>query len=331
MKLYQKVSLVIANEGMSGFFQRLAGKLLSNDGKIALRQESSRRTRVSEYSRSIEDFNRKAESMGYEDIRNYWWYHTIELGSGLITPGYYDYRDSISSFKFPDMKGMSVLEVGSATGCFAFEFEKMGANVTSVEIPSWADFDLFPGETLEQCFNKFENIVASTEQLLPASVRHDHLYRSGTPEEAHHYILDGPFKFCHKMLKSKVRRCYSTIYDLSIEKLGSDRFDVVFLGDVLVHTLYPLKALAAAAAVCRRTLIIAQELPVSKDDQPAMVYIGGDEIGHDAGGWWLPNRACIEQMLKKLGFKDVRIVGTHSGYVRPTGQNYERAIFHATK
>jgi hypothetical protein len=52
-------------------------------------------------------------------------------------------------------------------------------------------------------------------------------HRVSTVEELHHFHLDGPFQFCRKVLNSNVRRCYSTIYDLSPQKLGTDAFDLV--------------------------------------------------------------------------------------------------------
>ena len=52
-------------------------------------------------------------------------------------------------------------------------------------------------------------------------------------------------------------------------------FDLVFLGDVLIHTLYPLKALAALAPLCRGTLVFAGVLPEGAQEPPAMIYIGG--------------------------------------------------------
>ena len=327
MRFYQQVSLVIANDGISGLFRRAAREF-----GIATRSVVPGQAPWNEHNRLIEGFHRKALSMGFGDLRNYWWYHTIDLGNGLITPGCYDYRQSLPAFGFPaDMKGLNVLDVGSATGFFAFEFEKRGANVTSVELPSSEDFDRFPGETLEQALNKFEELFTKEEAPLRAELRHNHLYQTSTPDEIYRYFVDGPFRFCQKVLNSKVRRCYSRIYDLSKENLGSDDFHLVFLGDVLVHTMYPLKALAAAAAVCRGTMIIAQDLPGLLASQAAMIYIGGDKVGEDNGSWWLPNRPCLEEMLRKLGFKDVAIVGSHSGFMRPTGDPYERTIIHATK
>ena len=44
-----------------------------------------------------------------------------------VTPGLYDYRATLDNFHFPEnMEGMTVLDVGSATGFFAFEFERRG-------------------------------------------------------------------------------------------------------------------------------------------------------------------------------------------------------------
>ena len=54
-------------------------------------------------------------------IERFFWYHTIDLGDGLVTPGCYDYRETVKDFHFPsDLRGKKVLDVGSATGFFAF-------------------------------------------------------------------------------------------------------------------------------------------------------------------------------------------------------------------
>lgn len=320
MKLYQRLCLIMAHEGISGLIHRLSVKGKENEADPKV---------VEEYHQSAKEFYERALKMEHGDLKNYFWYHTIDLGNGLITPGAFDYRRSLDSFKFSDnMEGMNILDVGSATGFFAFEFEKRGANVISVEVPSMADWDRFPGETVQQMLKKFERALPHLSSLTPEQA--NHLFRTNTLEELHHLLLDGPFKFCHRVLKSRVQRCYSTIYDLSKEKVGRDGFDLVFLGDILVHTLYPLKALAAVASLCRGTLIISQHLPKTLEFQPAMFYLAGDKLGEDAATWWLPNTSCFEQILKKLGFNEV-VVGSYSGFLRPVGIPYERAVIHATK
>src|SRR5713226_3425572 len=163
MRLYRRAALIVANEGISGLLSQTVRKFVvkqdrgSNEqpkvgeqSELSERREAVKvnRTPVDEYLSLANEFFAKALSMGYGDLRKYYWYHTVDLRNGLVTPGCYDYRPSLPKFGFPaDLSGMSVLDVGSATGYFAFEFERRGADVTSVEIPSLSCFDRFPGET----------------------------------------------------------------------------------------------------------------------------------------------------------------------------------------
>ena len=275
-------------------------------------------------------FNQRALELGYGDLSDFFWYHTVELGDGLITPGTYDYRFNLDQFRFPeDMRGMKVLDVGSGTGFFAFEFERRGAEVVSVDLPSMADLDRFPGETLGQTILKVEGMMRE-HALLNANQRKE-IFGIDALKELHRTHLDGPFKFCHTRLKSKVKRCYTTIYELSRSKLGSSDFDLVFLGDVLLHTINPLQALAAVATLCRGSLIVSQVLAETSESRPLMLYVGGDQPGKDEVSWWWPNQLCFEQMLRKLGFREAALVGYHTGRVRPGGGAYKRAVIHARR
>ncbi len=279
--------------------------------------------------RAAREFLRQARERGYGDLSDYYWYHTIDLGNGLVTPGSYDYRSSLPLFGFPaDMRGMSVLDVGAATGFFSFEFESRGADVVSLEMTSLADLDVFPGEDIQHTLRKIKDMMRDHSTF--SGGQEDRLFREKTPEEIYFLLLDGPFRFCRKVLGSRVKRRYANIYDLSLEKTGGD-FDLVFIGDVLIHTLYPLKALAAAARLCRRTLVLSQALPAGPDAPPAMFYVGGDRPGQDDVSWFRPNFSCFEQILKKLGFRQVSLAAHHTGVIKPGGGRYKRAVIHANR
>src|SRR5438309_415680 len=216
MKLYQKVCAVIADKGMSGLFRRIVRKFSTNHKKPIVPQSKV----AEEYDWLVKDFTQKALAMGYGDLRNYYWYHTIDLGNGLVTPGTYDYRKDLPRFRFPeDMSGMNVLDIGSATGFFAFEFEKRGATVTSVELPSIADWDMPLGEDRERTL---------TELMAYHQVT--------TIEEVHNLHLDAPCEFCRRVLKSKVTRCHSPIYALPSRWVCGDAFGLIVAGVVLPHT-----------------------------------------------------------------------------------------------
>ncbi len=274
------------------------------------------------------EFVARAKALGLADADRYYWYHTVDLGDGLVTPGMYDYRETISQFGFPeDMTGLTVLDVGSATGFFAFEFERRGARVISVELPSLRDLDRFPGQNVEDSLRKIEGMI------FPDSLDQEKFVRQGHGErDLYWYLLEGPFRFCRERLQSRVERCYSTVYDLTVERTGvREGFDFVFFGDVMIHTLYPLKALAALAALCTGTLVFAGVLPEGPQEPPAMMYIGGSDAADDEVAWWHPNLSCLMQMLKKLGFASVEQVGFHTGLLYPSGYRFERVVLRAQK
>ncbi len=277
------------------------------------------------FIQDVEEFKRRAAGAGYPDIENYYWYHTVELPGGLITPGLYDLRPSLPNFRFPDdMRGMHVLDVGTATGFFAFEFAKRGAHVTAVDLPSLYALDRFPGQDIEQTLEKIGQMI------VPKSLDRVRGYvRKYTAEQLYYYLLEGPFTFCRKMLDLPVARHLSTIYDLSEATLGRT-FDLVFLGDILLHTLYPLRALAAVAPLCTGTLVLSQMMP-AEPGEPCMLYVGGESAESDEVSWWLPNQACMVQLLKKFGFRTVAEIGRNTGVLRPSGYAYDRVILRAER
>jgi len=270
-----------------------------------------------EFWRAAERFNEKAERLGYRDIRNYYWYHTVELPDGLITPGQYDFRETIAAFPFPrDMRGMRVLDVGSATGFFAFEFARRGAHVISVELPSLYALDRFPGQDIEQILESIRRMMGPrASDLAGAGPRY-------SADEMYFYLLEGPFEFCRKQLGFPIERCYSTVYELNEAKIGG-AVDLAFMGDILLHTLNPLQALAAVAPLAR-TLVLSQMVPEGIEEPPAIAYVGGDSLDSDDVSWWLPNEACLMALLKKLGFPKVTHAGDHIGTMRPSGYEYRR-------
>jgi tRNA (mo5U34)-methyltransferase len=280
-----------------------------------------------EFVEQTEAFAARARELGLSDTSRFYWYHTVDLGDGLVTPGLYDYRATLPAFQFPEnMQGMTVLDVGSATGFFAFEFERRGARVISTELPSLRDLDRFPGQSVENSLRKIERMI------FPDGLDLESMRRGDSERELYRCLLDGPFQFCKGRLGSKVERCYSTIYDLTGERTGVESgFDLIFVCDVLVHTLNPLKALAALAPLCRGQLVFAQMLPEGPQEPPAMMYVGGGDPEEDHISWWLPNKSCLMQMLTKLGFTSVEEVGWHSGILRPGGYPFERVILRARK
>jgi hypothetical protein len=51
----------------------------------------------------------------------------------------------------------------------------------------------------------------------------------------------------------------------------------------------------------------------------------------DNRSWWRPNRACLEQILKRVGFRRVDLIGRPRSILRRHWLTVDRPIFHASK
>jgi tRNA (mo5U34)-methyltransferase len=271
-------------------------------------------------------FGERCQALGIDVDDRLFWYHTIDLGQGLITPGSFDYRESIQFYQFPDdLRGRRVLDVGSGTGFFAFDFERRGAQVTSVEIPSLFQWDRFPGEPPLRIAEKIRALLSFHSIKTQPEI--DLFFSTHSPSEIYYFLLDGPFRFCHRILDSHVKRVYSSVYALP-DALASDaRFDYILASDVLLHLIDPLSALAALERLCDGTIAIAQTL--APDGPPCLQYVGGGCPGDDAAEWWRPNFAWFEQVLRKLGFGRITRGASFAGTSRPGGRSFEKTVVHA--
>lgn len=88
---------------------------------------------------SVESLRRRVEG-----IR---WYHTIDLGNGIITPGIDNTPLRLARLRLPEsFAGQSVLDIGAWDGFFSFEAERRGAaRVVASDYFAWHGQALPPG------------------------------------------------------------------------------------------------------------------------------------------------------------------------------------------
>jgi len=67
------------------------------------------------------------------------WYHTIDLGGGVVTSGVDDTPQRLAQIHLPaSLQGLSVLDIGAWDGFFSFECERRGASrVVAADYYSW--------------------------------------------------------------------------------------------------------------------------------------------------------------------------------------------------
>ncbi|MBK9925010.1 MAG: hypothetical protein IPP66_06915 [Anaerolineales bacterium] len=314
MNYLNKALQVFQREGLAGVTKRIQFKL-GKKNITEIQSEDMEIIREKQiYQEQIDTLNHYIANINFPGIQDFYWYHAVELENGIVTPGDYDYRNSLDGFHFPEnMTGMKVLDVGSATGFFAFEFEKRGATVTSVELPSLVEWDMI--------HNEKENILANMM----------HFHHTAIPKEAFYRHLDGPFEFCQARKNTSVKRIFSSIYNLRSQLKDDESFDIVFLGDILLHLFSPFMALNVIAPLCKSKLIVATDLFATKAEVPLMEFLGTRSKGKDSRTWWMFNDKCIEEMLFRVGFSNVKLAGEYSGIMRRTWSRYHRYVFHATK
>jgi tRNA (mo5U34)-methyltransferase len=212
-------------------------------------------------------------------VSDYEWYHKIDLGHGVVTPGQYDLAPIIGHYGLPGtLEGKTVLDVGPGHGFFSFEFERRGAKVATSELPNWAEHDASP--VLQNVFEK-----------VPASA--DNYHR-------------GALGFAIQARGSRVERHFCNVYDLTPERVGL--YDLVFCASVLLHLTDPLRAMFGLRRVCRDEAIICTGIDTHFHftNQARALFLG-TATGQ---AFWFPTMTCLEQMALAAGFARVERVST---------------------
>src|SRR4051794_141062 len=70
------------------------------------------------------------------DLPGEWW-HTIDLGSGVVSAGWWDLRQIAARMPWPpEVRDGRCLDVGTMDGFWAFELERRGASeVVALDLP----------------------------------------------------------------------------------------------------------------------------------------------------------------------------------------------------
>jgi tRNA (mo5U34)-methyltransferase len=212
-----------------------------------------------------------------ERVRAQKWYHTIDLGNGVVTDGWFDLRPYVHHYGLPErMDGMRVLDCGTWDGFWAFEMERRGATVVALDVNHEWEYDSPPR-------------------------------RRPKPQDFPDTYRGEGFELAKEALGSKVERVHCNLYEASPELLGGT-FDLVFIGAVLLHLRDQLLVLERLASLCHGQFVFADEydrkaelvpFPVSRyhaDREAAVVF-------------WLPAAKTWKRMIWTAGFEDVEEKG----------------------
>lgn len=132
--------------------------------------------------------------------------------------------------------------------------------------------------------------------------------RHGAEVTAIDYCQPENFFAAQEALKSNVRFCERSVYEIGKESLGS--FDIVLFLGVLHHLRHPLLALEKVCELTRDFAVIESCITDRgrSENEPEMRFYEFDELGGDYDTWWTPNFECLLQMARSAGFARVELL-----------------------
>jgi tRNA (mo5U34)-methyltransferase len=239
---------------------------------------------------SRESLQAAADSVGF-------WWHSIDLGQGVVTPGAKKravIERELQSLRLPGLSGKSVLDIGAYDGYYSFAAERLGAaRVVALDHFVWA-MDLPKANAYwRECKER---------GVAPEPVQGTPLWQ---PDR-----LPGKrgFDTAHRALRSRVEVVVDDFMTMDVGTLG--RFDVTLFMGVLYHMEDPLGSLKRLAAVTGEMAVIethAVALPGYEHLELCEFY-SSSQLNGDTTNWWGPNLKALQGMCKAAGFSRAEVV-----------------------
>jgi tRNA (mo5U34)-methyltransferase len=210
------------------------------------------------------------------------WYHAIDLGNGIVTPGAMHFEpvwDNIRRARQAlDYSGRRVLDLGSMEGMWAFEAERLGAE-SVVATDCYYEEDGGFGNPLERFL----------------------LCRAALGSEVIPYYNVSPYRLWERL-------------DLFLHQRARDRpaadhrFDIVQHLGLLYHLRDPLLSLSQSRSVLKTGGRLLIETVVVADESSSYLLFNGVpperlRIYQGITTWWAPTVTCLLEMLRASLFR----------------------------
>jgi tRNA (mo5U34)-methyltransferase len=244
-----------------------------------------------------------------------WWWHSIDLGDGIVSPGrkfgggLEPMVQDLDRIALPaDLSGRTVLDVGAYDGFYSFAAERRNAaRVVALDHFVW----------LNDLANS--RIDFATQYMIEGKVP------DGVP-------LPGKraFDTAHEILGSRVESAVGDFMHYPLEELGT--FDVVLYLGIIYHMEDPLRAMRRVFQVTGDLAIIESETMslTGFEDRPLAEFFPGDELNGDPTNWWVPNAPALVALARAAGFAEVELVDHSVNAVDETLKR-GRATIHARR
>lgn len=220
------------------------------------------------------------------------WFHTIDLGNGVVTKGLgaHWYSPDV----FPTFTGRSVLDIGAWDGYYSFLAEQNGASrVVAMDHYAWGVDMGMRGAYWQECAQK--GVVPDHTRDLTD------FWNSGLPGQR-------GFNFARAVLDSHVEPVLADFMTTDPAAVGL--FDIVLCLGVLYHMEEPLTCLRRVRALTKEVAVIETEALHlhDMDDVCVLQFIADDALRADFGNWFAPTIEGLLAMCRAAGFSRVETV-----------------------
>jgi tRNA (mo5U34)-methyltransferase len=226
-----------------------------------------------------------------EQIAGISWYHSIDLGGGIVTPGNPPDERMLAS-GLCDVRGKEVLDIGAWDGFWSFLAEGRGATrVVALDHYAWSvDFAarLEYWEACERDGSVPDHRLDFTEFWRPDALPG----RAG-------------IDLARRALDSSVEPMVGDFMTVDPAEIG--QFDVVLFLGVLYHVREPLTALERVRGLTRGVAVIETEA-ISILGMPGASLVefhDGGGLRGDYTNWFVPTETALHAMCRAAGFKRV--------------------------
>jgi tRNA (mo5U34)-methyltransferase len=198
------------------------------------------------------------------------WYHTIDLGSGVSTPGFVDLRPFLKRSLPRDLTGKRCLDVGTFDGFWAFAMEDRGAqSVVAIDVDDTSQLEHPP-------LRREANIAAARASGVVPGVG---------------------FALAAAARSSAVRRVSCNVYDLDVDAIGGP-VDFVLVGTILQHLRDPVRALERVRSVLAPggTAVLVETISTRLTWQHPRSPVGQfrPAMPDNSFTWWVPNLSMLK-------------------------------------
>jgi SAM-dependent methyltransferase len=210
------------------------------------------------------------------------WYHTLELEPGSVTRGAVDLRPLAPRVLPERLDGLRALDVGTFDGFWAFELERRGAEVLAADLERFDETEWPP-------INR-ERLAGEAQGRGPGE----------------------RFELARAILGSSARRVSSSIYELSVQRLGA-QVDFAVVGDLLIHLRDPVRGLERVRDVLvpDGRILLLEEVNVALSIlRPRAAWASLQARGTDYN-WWRGNLRCLIDYLALAGFDRTRRIAIY--------------------